>query len=195
MLRRLGFYGNTGDTIVAEATPAGRGFLAQLCVEWEREAFKAEALGVRTVCARFGVILGRGGALARMEPLFRKGLGGRLGPGNQWMSWISIRDAVSCLVLALESDLLRGPVNVVSPEPIQNKEFTTLLCNQLGKKGGLPVPALLLKLVFGEMADETLLSSTRAFLESASSEAGFSFSHFASAGCPVRRVCSRAKWI
>lgn len=169
-----GYYGNCGETVVTEEAPHGSGFLADLCRDWETAALAAEADGIRVVCPRFGIILGGGGVLARLEPLFRWGLGGRLGSGRQWMSWIALSDVVAGIVFALEADRLRGPVNFVSSQPIRNKDFTAELARALHRHVGLPVPAGALRLLYGSMADEALLASTRA-LPQGLSAAGFRF--------------------
>ena len=169
-----GFYGDTGDVRVDESRGLGPGFLAGLCHEWEAAALAAEALGVRVVCTRFGVILGPGGALARMAPLFRWGLGGRLGSGRQWMSWIALADVVQGIIWAVENPALSGPINLVSPEPVTNKEFTVALARAVHRPVGLPVPAFALELLYGRMADEALLAGSRVAPAKLVS-AGFSF--------------------
>jgi len=159
----VGFYGNRGDAIVDEEAGAGQGFLADLCVEWEAATSPASRAGVAVAHSRFGVILGPGGgALARMLPIFRLGLGGRLGSGTQWMSWMGLSDAVRALAhLALGSELT-GPVNLCAPEPVTNADFTAALAKALGRPALVPVPKLLLRAALGEMAEEALLSGQRA---------------------------------
>jgi uncharacterized protein (TIGR01777 family) len=158
----IGFYGDCGDEILSEASPAGNGFLSGVAKEWEAEAEKAEALGVRVVRARFGVILARdGGALQAMARPFRLGVGGKMGSGQQWMSWISLEDVIAILRLALENGTMRGPVNVVAPQPARNVEFTTALAKALHRPALFPVPVFALRMVLGEMAGALLLSSQR----------------------------------
>lgn len=160
----VGFYGDRGDEVVDERSGMGRGFLPEVCLAWEMHAEGAARAEIRTVRARFGVVLAPdGGALAKMLPAFRLGLGGRLGPGTQWMSWVSIEDAVGALVMALEDERFVGPLNVVAPEPVTNREFTRVLAKELRRPAVLPVPAWALRCVVGRgMADEALLASTRA---------------------------------
>ena len=149
----VGYYGDTGDAVVDETAPAGGDFLADVCRGWEHEAAAAEALGIRTVTFRIGVVLDRGGgALERMLPVFRCGLGGRLGSGRQWISWIHRHDLVGLIVLALARDDVRGPVNAVAPAPVTNTELTATLAACLGRPAILPVPAVTLRLALGEMA-------------------------------------------
>lgn len=173
----VGVYGDRGDEVLTEESPAGEGFLADLCVRWETAAEAAEKAGIRVVHLRFGVVLdSRQGALAQMLPIFRTGLGGELGNGRQWMSWISLSDAIRAILYVLDTASLTGPVNVTSPNPVTNAEFTSALARQLGRPAFLSVPAFALKLAFGEMADEALLASTRAVPEKLNS-AGFQFEH------------------
>jgi hypothetical protein len=154
----VGYYGDTKDRSADEAFSYGSGFLAQLCIAWEREALKASALGVRTVCLRLGVVLGAdGGMLARLVPLFRLGLGGPLGNGRQWLSWIS-REDLAGLVAHLLAAEVSGAVNAVSPQAASNREFSRILGRVLGRPAWLRVPGLALRLVLGEMADALLLS-------------------------------------
>src|SRR5207244_292521 len=128
----IGIYGNRGDELLTEESKAGTDFLAGLAQEWEAEALKAEALGIRVVLARFGIILSReGGALAKMLLPFKLGAGGRLGPGQQWMSWVTLEDVVAILRMAIEKAAVRGAVNVVAPQPVKNAEFTKVLAKAL----------------------------------------------------------------
>jgi uncharacterized protein len=158
----IGYYGNRGDERLNEASLPGTDFLGELAMEWEAEAFKAEALGIRVICTRFGVILAKhGGALPKMLTPFKLGIGGKIGSGEQWMSWITLDDVVGVLHSALEDGTLRGPVNVVSPRPVRNTEFTQILANTLHRPALLPAPAFALRLALGEMADALLLSSQR----------------------------------
>lgn len=158
----IGYYGNRGEEILTEASAPGRGFLGELAKEWESEAAKAAALGIRVVRARFGVVLGKdGGALPQMARPFRLGVGGRIGSGQQWMSWISLEDVVGVVRLALENGDARGPVNVVAPKPVRNEEFTHALAAALHRLALFPAPAFALRLVLGEMAEALLLASQR----------------------------------
>lgn len=158
----IGYYGDRGDELLREENGAGQGFLAQIALEWEAEAAKAAALGIRVVCARFGVILAtQGGALAKMLPPFTFGVGGRLGAGSQWMSWITLQDTVGALRMALENGDVRGAVNIVSPQPVRNADFTKILAKAVHRPALFPAPAFALRLALGEMADALLLSSQR----------------------------------
>jgi uncharacterized protein len=173
----VGYYGNRGDELLTEESPAGSGFLAGVCEAWEKEAAAAEAIGMRSVRLRIGVVLDRdGGALRRMLPAFRLGLGGRLGPGSQWMSWISGGDLAGMIETAIRRGDWRGAFNAVAPEPVTNARFTALLAAALHRPAFLPVPTAALRLLFGEMARETLLSSARAIPARATSH-GFVWRH------------------
>jgi uncharacterized protein (TIGR01777 family) len=159
----VGFYGSRGDEVLREDSPAGNDFLSQLSKEWEAEALKAEVFGIRVILARFGVVLAKeGGALPTMARPFRLGVGGRIGSGQQWMSWITLRDVVAILRMALDNGASRGPINVVSPQPVRNAEFTSLLASALHRPALFPAPAFALRLMLGEMAEALLLSSQRA---------------------------------
>jgi len=159
----VGFYGDRGDEVLTEESSRGAGFLPDVCTAWESAAARVGQVGVRTVMLRFGVILAReGGALAKMLPLFQLGLGGPLGTGRQWMSWISLDDAVGAIRHALRDERMRGPVNVVAPAPVTNADFTRELGRAVRRPAFLPAPAWALRLVLGKgMADEALLGSTR----------------------------------
>lgn len=158
----IGFYGNRGEEILVEASPAGSGFLAGVTKDWEAEALGAEAFRTRVVIARLGIILARqGGALPKMMLPFRFGVGGRIGSGKQWMSWVALEDVVEVLKLALRDPMVRGQINVVSPEPVTNAAFTKELAGALYRPALFPAPAFALKLVMGEMADALLLASQR----------------------------------
>jgi uncharacterized protein (TIGR01777 family) len=157
-----GYYGNRGDEILTEQSRLGTGFLSEISREWETEAEKAEVLGIRVVLTRIGVVLAReGGALPQMTRPFRLGAGGKLGSGQQWMSWVSLEDVVAVLRLGLENGNMRGAVNVVSPHPVRNAEFTEALAKALHRPALFPAPAFALRLTLGEMADALLLSSQR----------------------------------
>ena len=173
----VGFYGERGDEELTEKSPIGHGFLPEVCLAWETHAEGAARNGVRTVLMRFGLVLTReGGALARIVPLFRLGLGGRLGSGRQWLSWIGIEDVIGAVELALRDPGLRGPVNVVAPEAVTNAEFTRTLARGLRRPAVVPAPAWALRMVFGQMAEEALLASARA-LPVKLERAGYAFRH------------------
>jgi uncharacterized protein (TIGR01777 family) len=158
----VGYYGNRGDEILTEKSEVGRGFLAQLASEWEAEATRAEAYGVRVVRARSGIILAKeGGALPQMMAPLKFGLGGKLGSGRQWMSWVALDDVVAIIRRALVDDGLSGAVNVVAPGAVRNDEFTALLAKAMHRPAIFAAPAFVLRLAMGEMADEALLASER----------------------------------
>jgi len=171
----IGYYGNCGDEILTESSANGTNFLALLCRDWEAESRRAAALGMRTAILRSGIILsGKGGALPKMLTPFKLGVGGRLGSGQQWMSWIAIEDVIGIIRYALTNEQISGPVNVVAPAPVRNEEFTRLLAGMLHRPAILPAPAFALRLALGDMADEMLLASQRVQPERLLS-AGFSF--------------------
>lgn len=171
----VGFYGDRGNLVLGEDASRGEGFLAELTAEWEQAGAAVTAVGVRWAALRLGVVLSpEGGALARLLPVFRLGLGGRLASGRQWMSWISREDAVAAFVHVLASPACRGPLNACAPGPVTNADFTRILGFVLRRPVVFPVPALALRLVFGRMAEETLLASTRA-LPRALAASGFRF--------------------
>lgn len=156
-----GYYGNRGEEILTEEYSAGEGFLADLSVDWEREANLARSLGMRVQCLRTGVVLGNdGGALRSMLPVFRLGLGGRLGGGQQWMSWIHLEDWVGSVLHLLQNNVPSGPFNLTAPQPVRNAEFTIALGKALHRPAFLIVPELALKLLLGEMSS-VLLGSQR----------------------------------
>jgi uncharacterized protein len=158
----IGYYGNRGDELLTETSPPGDDFLAQVCVEWENATALAREKGIRVVNTRFGIILdAKGGALAKMLPPFRMGIGGKIGSGKQWMSWIALDDVVGAIKFALTNQSLTGPVNFVAPNPVQNAEFTKTLGKILSRPTIFPIPAFGVRLAFGEMADALLLSSQR----------------------------------
>lgn len=157
-----GYYGDRDAEPLCEDSAMGAGFLAGVCRDWERATDPAVSAGIRVVNLRFGIILSRhGGALARMLWAFRPGLGGVIGSGRQFWSWITLEDAVGAIRLTLVLDELRGPVNVVSPSPVTNHEFTKTLGHVLHRPTIMPLPGLAARAVFGQMADELLLASTR----------------------------------
>lgn len=158
----IGYYGNRGDELLTEQSAPGDDFLADVCVAWEKATSLPKENGIRTVNARFGIILDKeGGALAKMLPPFRMGVGGRIGSGKQWMSWIALDDVVGGIKFALTNDSLQGPVNFVAPVPVTNAEFTKTLGRALSRPTIFPIPAFGVRLLFGEMADALLLSSQR----------------------------------
>lgn len=173
----VGYYGDRGAEELGEDSPPGEGFLSEVCRAWEEAVDPAREAGIRTAHLRFGMVLSaRGGALARMLLPFRLGLGGRLGSGEQYLSWISIDDAVRALGHLLEHQDLSGPFNAVSPHPCTNAEFTRTLGQVLHRPTLIPAPAWGLRLVLGEMAEELLLASTRAVPQRLL-ESGFRFAH------------------
>lgn len=158
----IGYYGNRGDEVLTEASAPGNDFLADVCREWEATTALATEKGIRVVNTRFGIILdAHGGALAKMLPPFRMGVGGKIGSGKQWMSWIALADVVGAIKFALTNNSLTGPVNFVAPNPVTNAEFTKTLGKALSRPAIFPIPAFGLRLLFGEMADALLLSSQR----------------------------------
>ncbi|HEX9792387.1 MAG TPA: TIGR01777 family oxidoreductase [Planctomycetota bacterium] len=173
----IGFYGDRGEELLTESAPAGGGFLAGVCAEWEAATEAAVQAGIRTVTLRIGVVLDRqGGALAKMLTPFKFGAGGVLGSGRQYMSWIALDDLVAVLQFALLDAPLQGPVNAVAPEPVTNREFTKTLGGVLSRPTILPVPAFAARLAFGEMAQELLLASMRVQPDKLLA-AGFAFAH------------------
>ncbi len=159
----VGYYGNRGREILREDSPPGEGFLADVCREWEEAAREGARQGIRVVILRIGMVLGpEGGALAKMLPVFRAGAGGRIGSGEQYVSWISLPDLVSVIRHALATDSLEGPVNAVTPHPVTNREFTKTLGRILGRPTVASLPAFAARVLFGQMADELLLAGTRA---------------------------------
>ena len=158
----IGFYGDRGEELLTEASAPGSGFLTDTCRDWEAAAQPASEKGIRVVNLRLGVVLSPGGgALAKMLLPFRLGVGGKIGSGRQYMSWIEIDDVVGVIHYALTTDELRGPVNAVAPNPVTNREFTKTLGRVLSRPTIFPMPAFAARMAFGEMADQLLLSSTR----------------------------------
>lgn len=158
----IGFYGDRGDEIMSESTAAGSTFLSAVCQEWEVETRRAEDAGIRTVLLRIGIVLAKdGGALAAMLTPFKFGVGGVVGSGKQWMSWISLEDIVGIINFAIEHENIRGAVNAVAPVPVTNEEFTKALGDVLYRPTFLPLPSFAVNMVFGEMGDALLLASTR----------------------------------
>ena len=158
----IGFYGDRGDDVMTESSPVGKTFLAEISREWEAESRRAEDLGIRTVLLRTGIVLSKdGGALATMMTPFKFGVGGVVGSGKQWMSWISLDDVIGIINFALENESVRGAINVVAPNPVTNEEFTKTLGSVLYRPTFLPLPDFAVHMVFGEMGDALLLDSTR----------------------------------
>ena len=171
----MGFYGDGGDRILTEASPMGHDFLAGVVEAWEAAAEPARTAGIRVVHPRMGIVLSPdGGALAKMLPPFRLGVGGRLGSGRQWMSWIAIDDVVAALQHCLVEERLSGPVNLTSPHPVTNATFAETLGRVLRRPAVVPVPAIALKLLFGELAEATLLAGQRMLPERLEA-AGYTF--------------------
>ena len=173
----IGIYGSRGDELLTEASSPGNGFLPEVCLAWEEATQPASDAGIRVVHLRFGVVLSpEGGALAQMLPVFRAGLGGRLGSGRQWISWVALPDVIRAIEFALETASLAGPVNVVAPNPVKNLDFTRSLGRALHRPTLLRVPAFALRMAFGEMAEATILASERV-LPARLSALGFDFEY------------------
>jgi hypothetical protein len=162
----VGYYGDRGEEPLTEDSPPGEGFLAETAVRWENAADSAREAGIRVVHARFGLILSRqGGLLSKIRIPFQTALGGKLGSGRQWWSWISLSDVVNGLSYVLDNEDISGPVNFTAPTPVRNEDFTKLMAKTLSRPAWLNVPEPLVKLVFGQMGTETMLYSQRAYPE------------------------------
>lgn len=174
----IGYYGaHRGDELLTEQSAAGRDWLAEVAVEWEGAASPAADAGIRVVLSRTGIVLGRdGGALQRMLPPFQLGAGGRIGSGQQWMSWISLEDAMRAIQFLMDSPSIAGPVNLVAPDAVRNEDFANTLGAVLHRPALVPVPEFALKLAFGRMADGTILASQRVAPKKIAG-AGFEFRH------------------
>ena len=175
----VGYYGSdAGDTILTEESPPGHDFLARVCVEWEAATAPAADAGIRVVRMRQGIVLGRdGGMIQQLLTPFRLGLGGRLGSGEQWMSWITIDDLVDAILFALRTDALAGPANLTAPEPVRNKGFTAALGRALHRPTLIPTPLAPLRAIYGgELVEHMVLASQRA-VPKALEERGFQFRH------------------
>jgi uncharacterized protein (TIGR01777 family) len=173
----IGYYGNRGDELLTEESARGDDFLSDVCAEWEQATSLAAEKGIRVVNARFGIILDqKGGALKKMLPPFRMGVGGKLGSGKQWMSWITLDDVIGALNFALANEAVSGPVHYVAPNPVTNVEFTKTLGKVLSRPTLFPVPAFAIKLLFGEMGEALLLGSQRV-KPSRLEQAGYQFKH------------------
>ena len=172
-----GFYGDRGEEILREESASGSDFLSEVCREWEKGTLQASHAGIRVVHLRIGVVLaGEGGALQKMLTPFKLGLGGKIGGGGQYLSWITLEDLVGVIRRAIEDESLRGPVNTVAPQPLTNEEFTKAIGRALGRPTFFAMPAFAARLAFGETADALLLASTR--VEPARlKEAGYEFKH------------------
>jgi uncharacterized protein (TIGR01777 family) len=158
----VGYYGDRGDETLREDSPSGKGFAAEICRQWEAAARAAEAAGIRTAQMRIGVVMSaQGGALPKMLLPFRLGLGGRLGSGRQWWSWVAVQDVVGAIDHVLTQETVRGPVNTVAPNPVTNAEFTKILARVLSRPALFPVPAFAVALGFGQMGTELFLASQR----------------------------------
>lgn len=171
----IGFYGNRGDEVLTEESPKGEGFFPEVCSEWEAEGDKAREFGARVVHPRIGVVLAKnGGALEKMLTPFKFGVGGTVGSGDQYMSWIAIDDLIKIIVFALENENLSGAVNATAPNPATNEQFTDTLGKVLHRPTIIPVPAFGIKLLFGEMGETLLLEGCRVIPEKLKNE-GFEF--------------------
>ena len=169
----VGYYGDRGDELLTEQSDPGEGFLPRVCADWENQARLAEALGIRTIMLRIGIVLGQGGALQKMVRPFRAGLGATLGSGKQWMSWIHIEDLVALILFGLDKPEAQGPMNAVSPTPVRNREFTKALAETLHRPAVLAAPHFGLKVLFGEMAD--VMTQSQRAIPAAARKAGFEF--------------------
>ncbi len=173
----IGFYGERGDEEMNESSAAGHGFLAEVAKEWEGEARRAEDAGIRTVLLRTGIVLSKdGGALGTMLTPFKMGVGGVVGSGKQWMSWISLDDHVAAINFVIENEHIRGAVNAVSPEPVTNEEFTKTMGEALHRPTFIPLPEFAVSMLMGEMGDALLLTSTKV-VPKRLEDAGFEFKY------------------
>src|SRR5262249_24953444 len=170
----IGYYGDCGEEILTENHPAGSGFLAALCSEWERSTHLIRDRGSRVINARFAPVLGKGGILQKMIPLFKWGLGGKLGSSKQWVSWISLIDLMRAVEFCLHNEGLEGPINMASPNPVRQNEFAAILAKILHRRAFLHKPPCFFRLLFVQEADAMMLSSTRVYPNKLIS-AGFSF--------------------
>lgn len=173
----INFYGDTGDRVVDESAPAGDGFLAEVCRDWENATSAASENGVRTILLRSGVVLAqRGGMLDKLRPLYLFALGGRLGSGRQYFPWISLADEIGAIVFGIENDTLSGPVNMVGPAPVTNAQFNSAMSRAVRRPAPWVVPGFALKAVIGEFAEEAILTGPRA-IPRALEDAGYKFEH------------------
>jgi hypothetical protein len=173
----IGYYADRREESLTESSPPGDSFLAHLCIDWESEVERGAQFGARVAMLRFGIILAaQGGALPQMALPFKLGAGGKLGSGLQWMSWLTLDEAVNMIHFALTNSKLTGPANAVSPTPVRNSEFTRVLAKVLHRPAIFPAPAFALRLAVGEMADALLLASQRV-LPARLDECGYHFLH------------------
>jgi uncharacterized protein (TIGR01777 family) len=187
----IGFYGDRGEELLDEESPAGTGFLAQTCLAWEAATEPSRQAGIRVALLRIGVVLSpEGGALGRMLPVFKLGLGGKLGHGGQFMSWIALEDLVGAVRHVLHDPTLAGPINAVAPTPVRNREFTRVLGRVLRRPTAFRVPALLLRVALGQMGEELLLAGAR-IKPARLQRAGFSF-RWAELESALRSMLGRA---
>jgi uncharacterized protein (TIGR01777 family) len=172
----VGYYGDRGDEELDERSTVGDGFLAGVCVDWEREVMAAARLGIRVVCVRIGIVLAPGGgALAAMLTPFRMGIGGRLGSGRQWMPWVHIKDVTEMMLHASRNDAIRGPMNAVAPHPVINVDFTRALAHAVHRPALIPMPRLALRLALGEASD--ILIASQRVLPRVAEQSGYVFEH------------------
>lgn len=187
----IGFYGDQRDRIVDETSAAGESFLSDVCMKWEEATAPIKEKGVRVALLRTGIVLSKkGGTLAKMLTPFSFGLGGRIGSGCQYMSWVSLNDLIHIIEFTLKNDMIEGPVNAVSPRPVTNEEFTKTLGKVLKRPTWVLMPAFLARLIFGEMADELLLASTRVH-PAKLQQAGYSFCEPTLEGA-LRKECAKS---
>jgi uncharacterized protein (TIGR01777 family) len=172
----IGFYGDRGDEVLTEASSSGDDYLSEICRAWEASTAPAEQAGIRVAHIRTGIVLGEGGALRKMLPLFKLGIGGRLGSGDQWMSWISLADEVAAIRFLLDH-AVAGPVNLTAPNPVTNRDFTKALGSALSRPAVLPVPKFGPKLLLGKELADLLLFGSQRVLPTVLTEAGFEFQH------------------
>lgn len=173
----IGIYGDRGDEPLDESSPLGEGFLADVCRAWEAAAKPASDSGIRTVAIRTGIVLGRGGALGPQLPLFKLGLGGRIGSGRQWVSWISLEDEVRAILWAIDDPAASGPVNATAPEPVRNSDFTAALARALHRPAALTVPPAALRLALGRGPAAEMLLASQKVLPARLTAAGFEHRH------------------
>jgi len=172
----VGIYGDPGEVVVDESHPTESDFVGNVCLDWEREALRLADHGVRVVVLRVGIVLGRGGgAIDKMLPLFKMGLGGNLGNGKQWVPWIHVEDLVAMIQWAIENDSVTGPVNASAPNPVRNREMTQAMAKAVNRFAILPAPKFALRLALGEFADRLLISQR--VVPKAALDGGFSFQH------------------
>lgn len=183
----IGYYGDRGDAIMDESSTIGAGFLPEVSLDWEAATLPAAQAGIRVVHPRLGVVISEnGGALKQMLPAFRLGLGGPLGSGAHWMSWISLDDTIGAILHLINNKSVSGPVNLVAPQPVTNKVFTRALASQLRRPAFLPAPRFAVRLAFGELADEALFASQRVE-PGVLHQSGYTFTH------PTLEVALRAE--